>query len=113
MERVYLVTLAKETESRLAREATRSARPEKKEKEKEKGERRRRKEGREERSEKTKKPVAVKVDPTAFRIGSSGWRSRRAITQDIRLVDDRIFYLRRTVGDDRGEDEEEATREQK
>ena len=99
MQRVYLVTLAKETESPLGAEERRSRqREDKKDKggEEKKGRRR----GQEDRDKEAKKPVAVKVDPTASRIGSWAWKSRPAEYSDLRLVDGRVFYLRHTVADD-------------
>ena len=102
MQRVYLVTLSKETESPLAPQSDEVGKSEKKEKEKsgkdeeKKGEK-----------EKSKKPVTVKVDVDGIQSRIVGLDITPANYEDLRLVDDRVFYLRRTVGDNSGEDDEE------
>src|SRR5207249_11221371 len=53
---------------------------------------------------KPKKPIAVKVDLDGIHDRISGVEIVPGNYSDIRLVDDRIFYLRRTVADQEGED---------
>ncbi|MGH8094234.1 MAG: S41 family peptidase [Chthoniobacterales bacterium] len=102
MERVYLVMLSKETESPLAPRSDEVGKAEKKEKEKSEGEK---KEGKKE--EKNKKPVVVKVDTDGIQNRIVGLEIDPGNYKDLRLVDDRVFYLRRTVGDRGRNDEEE------
>ncbi|HEY2125009.1 MAG TPA: S41 family peptidase, partial [Chthoniobacterales bacterium] len=119
MQRVYLVTLAKETESPLAPRSDEVGKGEKeKEKEKEKD-----KDGAEEKKgedkkggakeEKPKKPVVVKVDTDGLSSRLVGLEIAPAGYSDIRMVDDRIFYLRRTIADQEAEDDEESPGEDK
>ncbi len=120
MERVYLVTLAKETEPPLgprSNEVGKAEQKRAKEKEKEEAE----KKGDEKKSNKTspspsptatpaelkKKPVTVKVDLDGIRDRIAGVEIMPGSYSSIRVVDDRIFYLRRTVADSQGEDEED------
>ena len=123
MERVYLVTLAKETESPLAPRSDEVGKAEKKrEKEKEKetaekrpGEGAGEKKPDEKKPEiaKAKKPVVVKVDTDGIQNRIVGLEITPGSYRNIRMLDDRIFYLRRTVGDETGEDEEEERRPDK
>ena len=123
MERVYLVTLAKETESPLAPRSDEVGKAEKKrEKEKEKeteekkpGEKAGEKKPDEKKPEiaKAKKPVVVKVDTDGIQNRIVGLEITPGSYRNIRMLDDRIFYLRRTVGDETGEDEEEDGRPDK
>ncbi len=123
MERVYLVTLAKETESPLAPRSDEVGKAEKKrEKEKEKeteekkpGEKAGEKKPNEKKPEiaKAKKPVVVKVDTDGIQNRIVGLEITPGSYRNIRMLDDRIFYLRRTVGDETGEDEEEEGRPDK
>jgi tricorn protease len=120
MQRVYLVTLAKDTEPPLGPRSDEVGKAEQKRaKQKEK-------EGEEKKAEEKKspspapkssptatpevtpkKPVVVKVDLDGIRDRISGVEIVPGNYSDIRLVDDRIFYLRRTVADQEGEDEGE------
>ena len=77
MQRVYLVMLAKDTESPLAPRSDEVGKAEKKDKEKSESEA----EGWTRKDDKNKKPVRSKWIPTASRTGSSGSISRRAITR--------------------------------
>jgi tricorn protease len=123
MERVYLVTLAKETESPLAPRSDEVGKAEKKrEKEKEKeteekkpGEKAGEKKSDEKKPEiaKAKKPVVVKVDTDGIQNRIVGLEITPGNYRNLRMLDDRIFYLRRTVGDETGEDEEEERRPDK
>ncbi len=120
MERVYLVTLAKETEPPLGPRSDEVGKAEEKRakaKEKEEAE----KKGEEKKAEKKspspsptaaapelkKKPVTVKVDLDGIHDRISAIEVMPGNYSDIRMINDRIFYLRRTVADDQGEDEEE------
>lgn len=102
-QRPYLVTLSKETASPLAPRSDEVGKAAKKEKEKEKPEG----EKKEGKKDEKKKPVTVKVDTDGIQNRIVGLDVTPANYKDLRLVDDRIFYLRRTVGDKSGEDEEE------
>src|SRR4029450_9068438 len=112
MQRVYLVTLAKDTESPLGPRSDEAGKAEKKDKDKDKAEDEgEKKDGKKE--EKSKKPVTVKVDTDGIQNRIVGLDITPANYRDLRLVDDRVFYLRRTVGDTSGEDEEAGPEEQK
>src|ERR1700726_3607965 len=120
MDRIYLVTLAKETESPLAPRSDEVGKAEKKEKEKEKeaGEKKSEEKPGEKKPDeskpeiaKPKKPVVVKVDTDGIHDRIVGLEIQPGNYSDIRMVGDRIFYLRRTVADDAGEDEEELGNE--
>jgi tricorn protease len=120
MQRIYLVTLAKDTEPPLGPRSDEVGKAEQKRaKQKEK-------EGEEKKTEEKKspsptqkssptptpevtpkKPVVVKVDLDGIHDRISGVEIVPGNYSDIRLVDDRIFYLRRTVADQEGEDEGE------
>ena len=120
MQRIYLVTLAKDTEPPLGPRSDEVGKAEQKRaKQKEK-------EGEEKKAEEKKspsptqkssptptpevtpkKPVVVKVDLDGIHDRISGVEIVPGNYSDIRLVDDRIFYLRRTVADQEGEDEGE------
>jgi tricorn protease len=108
MGKVYLVTLAKETESPLAPRSDEVGKGEKKKKDKEKSDEKESDAKDKKNDSKPKKPVTVKVD-------TDGIQGRIVVLEKIvpgdyrglRMVDDRIFYLRRTVADDKDEDEDE------
>jgi tricorn protease len=113
MERVYLVTLAKETANPLAPKSDEVGKAEEKRK-KEKA-----KEAEEKKpeaspnatkpEEKPKKPVVVKVDTDGIQNRIVGLEIMPGNYRDIRMLDDgRIFYLRRTAADDVGEDDQEG-----
>ncbi len=120
MQRVYLVTLAKDTEPPLGPRSDEVGKAE------QKRARQKEKEGEEKKAEekkspspaqkssptptpevKPKKPIVVKVDLDGIHDRISGVEIVPGNYSDIRLVDDRIFYLRRTVADQEGEDEGE------
>ena len=115
MQRVYLVTLAKETESPLGPRSDEVGKAEKeKQKEKDSAEEKKsedKKGGAKE--EKPKKPVVVKVDTDGLSSRLAGLEIAPANYSDIRMVEDRIFYLRRTIADQEAEDEEENPGEDK
>jgi tricorn protease len=112
MERVYLVTLAKETENPLGPPSDEVGKAEKKrekEKEKEAEEKKPEEKKPEEKKPeiaKPKKPVVVKVDTEGIQNRIVGLEITPGNYRNLRMLDDRIFYLRRTVGDQTGEDEE-------
>jgi tricorn protease len=112
MQRVYLVTLAKETANPLAPKSDEVG------KAKEKREKEKAKEVEEKKAEETpagkkpeekpKKPVVVKVDTDGIQNRLVGLEITPGNYRNIRMLDDdRIFYLRRTAADEVGEDEEE------
>jgi tricorn protease len=119
MERVYLVTLAKETENPLAPKSDEVGKAEqKREKEKakeaeekkpeEKAAGEKKPEEKKSEAAKPKKPVVVKVDTDGIQNRIVGLEITPGNYRDIRMVDDRIFYLRRTAGDDVGEDDDDG-----
>ena len=111
-QRVYLITLSKDTESPLGPRSDEVGKAEKKDKEKGEGDKKgEKKDGKNE--EKSKKPVTVKVDLDGIQNRIVGLEMTPANYRDLRLIDDRVFYLRRTVGDGGGDDEEEGPGEQK
>src|SRR5204862_4834637 len=112
MERVYLVTLAKDTANPLAPKSDEVGKAEEKRK-KEKA-----KEAEEKKpeaspsatkpEEKPKKPVVVKVDTDGIQNRILGLEITPGNYRNIRMLDDnRIFYLRRTAGAAAGADDEE------
>ncbi|PYL89993.1 MAG: hypothetical protein DMF14_11250 [Verrucomicrobia bacterium] len=120
MQRVYLVTLAKDTEPPLGPRSDEVGKAE------QKRARQKEKEGEEKKAEekkspspaqkssptptpelKPKKPIVVKIDLDGIYDRISGLEIVPGNYSDIRLVDDRIFYLRRTVADQEGEGEGE------
>jgi tricorn protease len=120
MQRVYLVTLAKDTEPPLGPRSDEVGRAE------QKRARQKEKEGEGKKAEEKKspsptqkpsptptpeltpkKPVTVKVDLDGIHDRISGVEIVPGNYSDIRLVDDRIFYLRRTVADQEGEEEDD------
>src|SRR3989475_1266441 len=119
MERVYLVTLAKETENPLGPKSDEVGKAEqKREKEKAKEAEQKKPEEKaagekkadEKKTEaaKPKKPVVVKVDTDGIQSRILGLEITPGNYRNIRMVDDRIFYLRRTAGDDVGEDDDDG-----
>ncbi len=100
MQRVYLVTLAKETESPLAPRSDEVGKEKKKEKEKEEKKA-------ESKEVKPKKPVVVKVDTDGIHDRIVALEITPGNYRDIRMVNDRVFYLRRTIGDETGEEDED------
>ena len=112
MERVYLVTLAKETANPLAPKSDEVGKAEEK-RQKEKA-----KEAEEKKpeaspsatkaEEKPKKPVVVKVDTDGIQNRILGLEITPGNYRNIRMLgDNRIFYLRRTAADEVGEEEED------
>jgi tricorn protease len=107
MERIYLVTLAKDTESPLAPRSDEVGKAEKKGKdaeEKKSDDSTKKKDGKDEK----KKPVVVKVDPDGLGNRIDAFSITPGNYSDLRMVDDRLFYLRRTVADDKDDDNEDG-----
>src|SRR5256714_11816003 len=126
LERVYLVTLAKETENPLGPRSDEVGK--KKEKDKEKADDKDKDKGKEPEKDKaksdkkpgedarkddkaqhdkdTKKPVKVDLDGIHDRLVALDIPSANYL--NLRLVNDRIFYMRRTVADDRGDDDDDG-----
>ncbi len=107
MERIYLVTLAKDTESPLAPRSDEVGKAEKKGKdaeEKKPDDSTKKKDGKDEK----KKPVVVKVDPEGLQNRIDAFSITPGNYSDLRMVDDRLFYLRRTVADDKEDDNEDG-----
>jgi tricorn protease len=117
MQRIYLVTLAKDTEPPLAPRSDEVGKAEEKRaKEKEK-------EGEDKKAEekkspspspkaspaevKPKKPVTVKVDLDGIHDRISGIEIVPGNYSDIRMVDDRVFYIRRTVADQESDEDDQ------
>jgi tricorn protease len=119
MERVYLVTLAKDTENPLGPKSDEVGKAEqKREKEKakeaeekkpdEKAAGEKKPEEKKPEAAKPKKPVVVKVDTDGIQNRIVGLEITPGNYRNIRMVDDRIFYLRRTAGEDGGEDDDDG-----
>jgi len=117
MERVYLVTLSKETENPLGPKSDEVGKAEqKREKEKakeaedkkpeEKAAGEKKADEKKPEPAKPKKPVVVKVDTDGIQSRILGLEITPGNYRNIRMVDDRIFYLRRAAGDDVGEDDD-------
>jgi tricorn protease len=121
MERVYLVTLAKETENPLgpkSDEVGKADQKREKEKEKEAAEKKpeaspSEKKGGEKKPEPSptpapKKPVVVKIETDGIQNRIVGLEITPGNYRNLRMLEDRIFYLRRTAADDIGEDDDEG-----
>src|SRR5437667_7759444 len=111
MQRIYLVTLAKDTANPLAPkrdEVGKAAEKREKEKAKEAEEKKPEASPRAEKpQEKSKKPVVVKIDTDGIQNRIVGLEITPGNYRNIRMLDDnRIFYLRRTAGDELGEEDE-------
>jgi tricorn protease len=113
MQRIYFVTLSKDTESPVGPRSDEVGK-EKKDKDKDKsgsdkeGDK---KEGK--KDEKEKKPVTVKVDLDGIQNRIVGLEITPGNYNNFRLVDNRVFYLRRTVADNTGDEDEDGGGEQK
>jgi tricorn protease len=125
LERVYLVTLAKETENPLGPRSDEVGKKKEKDKDKEKPEDK----GKEADKDKAKsdkkpaedakkddkekdkdpgakKPVTVKVDLDGIHDRLVALDIPSANYSNLRMINDRIFYMRRTVADDRGDEDD-------
>ncbi|MCA1657706.1 MAG: PDZ domain-containing protein, partial [Verrucomicrobiaceae bacterium] len=136
LERVYLITLAKETESPLGPRSDEVGKKKEKDKDKEKpddkdaakdkgadkdkpkdkdkpekkGDDPAKKDDKD-KDAKEKKPVTVKVDLDGIRDRLAALDIPPANYNNLRLVNDRIFYLRRTIGDDQASDDDDGGNE--
>jgi tricorn protease len=112
MQRVYLITLAKDIPNPLAPKSDEVGKAKEK-REKEKGKEAEEKKPEEKKDakkeeEKPKKPVVVKVDTDGIQNRIVGLEITPGNYRNLRMLDDnRIFYLRRTVGDEVGEEEQD------
>ncbi len=111
LDRVYLVTLAKETESPVAPRSDEVGKAEKKKKDKDEEKPNEKKTDKKEAE--PKKPVVVKVDTDGISGRIVGLEIVPADYSNLRLVDNRVFYLRRTVADDKDSDDEDGGGEKK
>jgi tricorn protease len=125
LDRVYLVTLAKETENPLGPRSDEVGKKKEKDKEKDKPEDKG-KDAEKDKAKADKKPaddakkddkdkdkdagakkaVVVKVDLDGIHDRLVALDIPSANYSNLRMVNDRIFYLRRTVADDRGDDDD-------
>ena len=111
MSRVYLVTLAKETENPLGPRSDEVGKGEKKKKDAEaKKDDEKKPDAKEDKKDdaKPKKPVVVKVDLEGIQDRLIALEISRGDYSRLRMVGDRIFYLRRTVADEAGEEDEDG-----
>ena len=108
MERVYLITLARDTANPLAPKSDEVGKAEeKRKKERAKEAEEKKPEASATPTEKAKKPVVVKVDTDEIQNRILGLEIAPGNYRNIRMLDDnRIFYLRRTAADELGEEEE-------
>jgi tricorn protease len=118
LERVYLITLSKETEHPLAPRSDEVGKKKEKDKDKDKDKDADKKDAEKKPDDKKadakdketkppKKPVIVKMDTDGIQDRMLGLEIPPGDYRDLRMVDDRIFYLRRTIGDDRGDEDED------
>ena len=127
LERVYLVTLAKETEAPLGPRSDEVGKKKDKDKDKDKdadkdkpkdkdkppdkkaddSAKKEDKDKEKDKDAKGKKPVTVKVDLDGIHDRLVALEIPPANYSNLRLVNDRIFYLRRTIADDRAEDDDD------
>ena len=106
LERIYLVTLAKDTKSPLGPRSDEVGKKEKKDADEEKSDDSgKKKDGKD---EKQKIPVVVKVETDGIQNRIEAFDITPGDYSDLRMVDDRLFYLRRTVADDSGGEDEGA-----
>jgi tricorn protease len=129
LERVYLVTLAKDTENPLGPKSDEVGKKKDKDKDKDKpddkdkdkskdadkdkakadkkpGDDAKKDDKEQDKDAKGKKPVPVKVDLDGIHDRLVALDIPSANYSSLRMVGDRVFYLRRTVADDRGDDDE-------
>ncbi len=123
LERVYLVTLSKDTENPLGPRSDEVGK--KKDKDKDKADDKDKDKGKDADKDKAKadkkpgddakkddkepaakKPVTVKVDLDGIHDRLVALDIPSANYRNLRMVNDRIFYMRRTIADDRGDDDD-------
>jgi tricorn protease len=121
LERVYLVTLAKETEAPLGPRSDEVGKKKDKDKDGDKKDSDKKdsdkkaddkksgdaKEKDKDKDKDAKKPVVVKVDLDGIQDRLAGLEIAPGNYSNLRLVDNRIFYLRRTTGDDGDGDDDD------
>lgn len=106
MSRPYLVTLARETENPLGPRSDEVGKAEQKKKEEEA-----KKDGDKKPDAKdaaAKKPVTVKIEAEGIQDRLIAVEVPRGDYTSLRMVGDRLFYLRRTVADDSGDDDDDG-----
>ena len=112
MQRIYFVMLAKDTESPVAPRSDEVGKANKKDKDKSDS-----KEGEKKddgkKDEKSKKAVTVKVDLDGIQDRIAALETTPANYSNLRLVDGRVFYLRRGIGDKSDDGEEDGGAEPK
>ena len=128
LERVYLVTLAKDTEAPLGPRSDEVGKKKDKDKDAEKKDGDKKdadkkadekkpddKKGGDakDKDKEVKKPVTVKVDLDGIGDRLSALEIAPGNYNNLRMVDNRIFYLRRTVADDQAEDDDGNDRDRK
>ncbi|MEO5754070.1 MAG: protease, partial [Chthoniobacterales bacterium] len=102
LQRIYLVTLAKDTKSPLGPRSDEVGKEDKKDSEKKDDDEKDKKKD----DKKDKKPVTVKIDLDGIQNRIDAFEITPGDYGNLRLVDDRLFYLRRTIADDKDEDDE-------
>jgi tricorn protease len=121
MERVYMITLSKDTENPLGPKSDEVGKAEqKREKEKAKEAEEKKpdakasatptpsdKKPEEKKPEVAKKPVVVKIDTDGIQNRIVGLEIAPGNYRDLRMLEDRIFYLRRAAGDAGGDEDDD------
>ncbi|MDQ3199988.1 MAG: PDZ domain-containing protein [Verrucomicrobiota bacterium] len=102
LQRIYLVTLAKDTKSPLGPRSDEVGKEDKKDSEKKDDDEKDKKKD----DKKEKKPVTVKIDLDGIQNRIDAFEITPGDYGNLRLVDDRLFYLRRTIADDKDDDDE-------
>jgi tricorn protease len=126
LERVYLVTLAKDTEAPLGPRSDEVGKKKDKDKDAEKKDGDKKdadkkadekkpddKKGGDAKDKDVKKPVTVKVDLDGIGDRLSALEIAPGNYNNLRMVDNRIFYLRRTVADEQAEEDDGNDRDRK
>ncbi len=108
MSRVYLVTLAKGTENPLGPRSDEVGQGEKKKEDDAKNAGDKKGEEKKGDAKEAKKPVTVKIDLDGIQDRLIALEIPRGDYRNLRMVGDRIFYLRRTLADDSGGDDEDG-----
>ncbi len=119
LERVYLITLAKETEAPLGPRSDEVGKKKDKDKDKDGDKKESDKKADDKKADdkksgddkdkdkETKKPVVVKVDLDGIQDRLAPLEIPPGNYTNLRLVDNRVFYLRRTVADDQADDDDD------
>ena len=105
MERVYMITLAKATDAPFAPRSDEVGQPDKSDDKKDKPDADKKPDDK--KDEAPKKPVIVTVDEEGLKERIMGLPVAPGNYSDLRMVDDRVFYLRSKLGDDDGHNEDE------